>query len=175
MADNVFSNAQQTRNPVLKLCRLRTTDDLSQSTFYVQNFFLEALPLQPRSERSTATTLWFSMARATVASRSFSTFCSPVWIPRKIIKQADQIFRSSSPKLVEVSDARATGRKSLSWIQSTLALICHYRAAYAAAGSFIATLFAGVDLQSSDGRGVSTQLLICADALLFLLNEWKVE
>ena len=38
--------------------------------------------------------------------------------------------------------------------------------ACAAAVSFVATLFAGMDLQGSDGRGVS-QLPICADTLLF--------
>ena len=42
--------------------------------------------------------------------------------------------------------------------------------ACAAAVSFVATLFAGGDLQGSDGRGVS-QLPICADTLFFLLNE----
>ena len=42
--------------------------------------------------------------------------------------------------------------------------------ACAADVSFVTTLFAGVDLQGSDGRGVS-QLPICADTLFFLLNE----
>ena len=36
--DNVFSNDQHSRNPVLKFCGRHTAGDLSQSTFCVQNF-----------------------------------------------------------------------------------------------------------------------------------------
>ena len=80
-AESVFSNVQRSCNPVLKFCGRRTVVDLSQSTFCVQNFFLEAPLLQPGSERYTATTLWFLMAKATVVSRSFSSICSPVGLP----------------------------------------------------------------------------------------------
>ena len=40
---------------------------LPKAPFCVQNFFLEALFLQPGREHCTATTLWCSMAKATVA------------------------------------------------------------------------------------------------------------
>ena len=58
VADNVFSNVQHSRNPVLKFA-----DDVLQVTspkapFCVQNFFLEAPSLQPGRERYTATSLW---------------------------------------------------------------------------------------------------------------------
>ena len=51
---------------------LKFADDVLQVTspkapFCVQNFFLEAPSLQPGRERYTATTLWWSMAKATVA------------------------------------------------------------------------------------------------------------
>ena len=51
---------------------LNFADDALQVTspkapFCVQNFFLEAPSLQPGRERYTATTLWWSMAKATVA------------------------------------------------------------------------------------------------------------
>ena len=39
VADNVFSNVQPSRNPVLKFCRRRTAGDLSQNTILRQNFF----------------------------------------------------------------------------------------------------------------------------------------
>ena len=105
-----------------------------KAPFCVQKFFLEAPSLQPGSERYTATTLWCSMAKASVAvvrvtSRSFSTTCSPVWLPRKTTSPSKRIKSSSPPqqssqtwlqKLVEASDARATGRRSLSWRRSTL-------------------------------------------------------
>ena len=66
VADNVFSNVQHTRNPVLKFCGRRTAGDLSQSTILCPEFFLEAPSLQPGRERYTATTLWCLMAKATV-------------------------------------------------------------------------------------------------------------
>ena len=129
VADNVFSNVQHSRNPVLNFA-----DDALQVTspkapFYVQNFFLEAPSLQPGRERYTATTLWCSMAKATVAvvSRRVTKFlatCSPVWLPRKTTSPSERIKSSSPPqqsshtwlhtKLVEASAARATGRRSLS-------------------------------------------------------------
>ena len=98
VADNVFSNVQHARNPVPKLCGRRTAGDLSQSTFCVQNFFLEAPPLQPGSERDTAATLWFSMAKAMVVSRSFYATCSPVWLPRKTMSPNKRIKLSSPPQ-----------------------------------------------------------------------------
>ena len=84
---------------------LNFADDALQVTspkapFCIQNFFLEALSLQPGRERYTATTLWCSMAKATVAVVS----------PRKVsprlarqcgsqekqrVKQTDQIFKST--------------------------------------------------------------------------------
>ena len=99
VADNVFSNVQHSRNPVLKFCgRRHTAGDLYQSTFCVQNFFLEAPPLQPGSERYTATTLWFSIVKAAVDSRTFSATCSPVWLPRNTTSPSKRIKSSSPPQ-----------------------------------------------------------------------------
>ena len=66
VADNVFSNVQHSRNPVFKFCGRSTAGDLSQSTIPRPELFLEAPSLQPGRERYSATTLWCSMAKATV-------------------------------------------------------------------------------------------------------------
>ena len=93
-------------------------------------------------------------------------------------KQTDQIFKSSSTKFAHlVAKARWSVRRKGDW-KEIAKLKAKYSildlplpaASCAAAVSFVATLFAGVDLQGSDGRGVS-QLPICADTPLFLLNE----
>ena len=57
---------------ILFFCGRRNAGDLSQGTFCVQNFIQEAPPLQPESKRYSATTLWFSTAKATVVSRTVS-------------------------------------------------------------------------------------------------------
>ena len=186
VADNVFSNVQ-----IPAILFLNFADDALQVTspkapFCVQNFFLEAPSLQPRRERYTATTVWCSMAKATVAvvsrrevSPRLARQCGSqkkTTSPSKRIKYSSPPQQSSHTwlqKLVEASDARATGRRSLiSWRRSTLSLCsrstttrlrccCSFRSyGYAVRG---------VDLQGSDGRGVS-QLPICTDTL-FLLNE----
>ena len=80
----------------------RTADDLSQSTFCVQNFFLEVPPLQPGNERYTATTLWFSMAKLAESYGRLMKFLRDllaIVAPKKNeSKQAAQIFKSSSTK-----------------------------------------------------------------------------
>ena len=123
VADNVFSNVQHSRNPVLKLCGRRTAGDLSQSTILRPELFLEGLC--SLEERYTATTLWCSMAKATVAvvshhevSPRLTRQCGS---QEKQRVQSKRIKSSSPPqqsshtwlqKLVEASDA--TGRRSLS-------------------------------------------------------------
>ena len=92
-------------------------------------------------------------------------------------KQADQLFKSSSKKFAHlVAKARWSARRKGDWkeiaeLKAKYSILDLPLPACAAAVSFVATLFAGVDLQGSDGRGVS-QLPICADTLFFfLLNE----
>ena len=129
-----LSNVQHSRNPVLNFCGRRTAQVTSpKAPFCVQNFFLEAPFLQPGRERYTARTLWCSMAKATVAvvsrhevSPQLARQCGS---QEKQLVQAKWIKSSCPPqqsshtwlqKLVEASDASATGRRSLSWRRSTL-------------------------------------------------------
>ena len=69
VADNVFSNVQHSRDPVLKFCGRRTAGDLSQNTILRPELFSWRLRLCSLEENATvtATTLWCSMAKATVA------------------------------------------------------------------------------------------------------------
>ena len=69
VADNVFSNVQHSRNPVLKFCGRRTAGDLSQNTRLRPELFSWRLRLCSLEENATvtATTSWCSMAKATVA------------------------------------------------------------------------------------------------------------
>ena len=131
-------------------------------------------PLQPGSERYTAMTLWFSMA---VVSRKVSPRLALLASvnPKKNneSKQADQIFKSSSTKFAPLAaKARSSVRRKGDWKD-----IANLKVKYsgldlplptcAAALSFVVTLFAGVELHGSDGRNVSTQLSICAEAFFF--------
>ena len=107
VADNVFSNVQHSRNPVLKFCGRRTAGDLSQSTILRPELFLEAPSLQPERERYTATTLWCSMAKATVADVSRhevlrDLFASVAPKKNNESKQTDQIFKSLSTKFAHL-------------------------------------------------------------------------
>ena len=98
-----------------------TAGDVSQSAFYwyVQNSSWRLRLCSLVANATLTTTLRFSMAKATVVSRSFSATCSPVWLPRKITSPCKRIKSSGPPqqsshpwqqKLVEASDARASGR-----------------------------------------------------------------
>ena len=119
---NVFSNVQHSRIPVLKFCARHTAGDFSQSTFCVQNFFLEAPPFQPESERATLLQLcgsrWQKLRLSHEVSPRLARQCgSRKKKENNEPKQADQIFKSSSrkfaplvAKLVEAPDARATER-----------------------------------------------------------------
>ena len=72
VADNVFSNVQHSGNPVLKFCGRRTAGDLSQTNILRPELFPGGSIFAASSgrERYTATTLWCSMAKATVAASS---------------------------------------------------------------------------------------------------------
>ena len=126
VADNVFSNVYHSHNPVLKLCGWRTAGDLSQSTILRPELFPGGSVFA--AWKRTLHCYNFvvldgeSYGRGRLTSRSFSATCSPVWLPRKT--SPSKRIKSSSPpqqsshsrfqKLVEASDARATGRRSLS-------------------------------------------------------------
>ena len=89
---------------------------------------------------------------------------------QRVQANRDQIFKSSSTKFAHlVAKARWSVRRKGDW-KEIVKLKAKYSIlelpACAAAVSFAATLFAGVDLQGSDGRGAS-QLPICADTLFF--------
>ena len=184
VADNVFSNVQHSRNPVLKFCGRRTAGDLSQTwakaPFCVQNFFLEAPSLQPGRECYTATTLWCSMAKATVAVVLHHEVSPRLAGQCGSEEKRVQANGSNLPVLLNkvahlVAKACWSVRRNGDWkeiakLKAKYSILDLPQPASAAAVSFVATLFAGVDLQGSDGRGVS-QLPICADTLFFLLNE----
>ena len=128
------------------------------------------------SERYTATTVWFSMA---VVSREVSPRLALLTsvAPKKNneSEQADQIFKSSSTKFAPlVAKARwSVGRKGdwkdIAKLRAKYSSLDLPLPACAAALSFAATLFPGMrkDLQGFDGRYVSTQLSIYAEAFFF--------
>ena len=133
VADNVFSNVQHSRNPVLKFCGRRTAGDLSKSailrprTFSWRSVF--AAGKRTLHCYNFVVLDGESYGRGRLTSRNFSATCSPVWLPRKTTSPSKRNKSSSPPqesshtwlqKLVEASDARATGRRSLSWRRSTL-------------------------------------------------------
>ena len=109
-----------------------------------------------------------SYGRGRLTSRSFSATCWPVWIPRKTTSPSKRIKSSSPPqkKFAHlVAKARWSARRKGDWkeiakLKAKYSILDLPLPACAAAVSFVATLFAGVDLQGSDGRGVS-QLPIC--------------
>ena len=121
-----------------------------------------------------------SDGRGRLTSRSFSAICSPVWLPRKTTSPSKWIKSSSPPqqsshtrlqKLVEASACQGDWKEIAKLkVKYSILDLPLPAASCAAAVSFVATLFAGVDLQGSDGRGIS-QLPICAYTLLFLLNK----
>ena len=165
---------------------LNFADDALQVTspkapFCVENFFLEAPSLQPGRERYTATTLWCSMSKAIRSWSSHVTkflrnlLASVATKKNNEPKQTDQIFKSSTKFANLVAKARWSVRRKGDWkeiakLKAKYSILGLPLPACAAAVSFVAMLFAGVDLQSSDRRGVSW-LPICADTLFFLLNE----
>ena len=106
--------------------------------------------MHPGRELYTATTLWCSMAKATVAVVSRREV-SPR-LARQCGSQEKQRVQANGSNLqVLLKKVRKLGCKSsLKAIYSILDLPLP---ACAAAVSFVATLFAGVDLQGSDGRG----------------------
>ena len=121
VADNVFSNVQHSRNPVLKFCGRRTAGDLSQSTILRPELFPGGSVFA--AWKRTLHCYNFvvldgeSYGRGRLTSRSFSATCSPVWLPRKTTSPSKRIKSSNPPqqsshnwlqKLVEASDARAT-------------------------------------------------------------------
>ena len=75
-------------------------------------------------------------------------------------KQTDQIFKSSSTKFAHlVAKAHRSIRRKGDWkeiakLKAKYSILDLPLPACAAAASFVATLFAGVDLQGSNGRGV---------------------
>ena len=124
VADNVFSNVL-----FLKFCGRRTAGDLSHSTILRPELF----PGGPVFAAWKRTLHCYnvvvldgeSYGRGRLTSRSFSATCacSPVWLPRKTTSPSKRVKSSSPPqqsshtwlrKFVEASDARATGRRSLS-------------------------------------------------------------
>ena len=118
--------------------------------FCIQNLFLEAPSLQPGRERYTATTLWCSMAKATVAVVSRHEV-SP-WLARlrKITSQSKRInFKSSSTKFAHlVAKARWSVRRKGDWkeiakLKAKYSILDLPLPACAAAVSFVTTLFAG--------------------------------
>ena len=107
VADNVFSNVQHSRNPVLKFCGRRTAGDLSQSTILRPELFPGGSVFAAERERYTATTLWCSMAKATVAVVSRHEVLRDLFVsvaPKKNneSKPMDQIFKSSSTKFAHL-------------------------------------------------------------------------
>ena len=161
---------------------LNFPDDALQVTtpkapFCVQNFFPEAPSLQPGRERCTATTSWCSMAKATVAVVSRHEVSSR--LARQCGSQEKQQVQVNGSNLQALlNKVRTLGCKSslkrqtqgdwkeIAKLKAKYSILDLPLPACAAAVSFVATLFAGVDLQGSDGRGVS-QLPICADTLFF--------
>ena len=139
--------------------------------------------MQPGREQYTASNFVVldgeSYNRGRLTSRNFFATCSPVGLPRKTTSPNKRIKSSSPPqqsshtwlqKLVEASDARATGRRSLLKLKAKYSILDQQLHACAAAVSFVATLFAGVDLQGSR----RTRRFTVADLrrhTFFLLNE----
>ena len=93
VADNVFSNVQHSRNPVLKFCGRRSAGDLSQSTILRPELFPGGSVFA--AWKRTLHCYNFvvldgeSYGRGRLTSRSFSATCSPVWLPRKQRVQAN--------------------------------------------------------------------------------------
>ena len=125
VADNVYSNVQHSRNPVLKFCGRHTAGDLSQSTIMRPELFPGGSVFAALKKTLHCYNFVVldgeSYGRGRLTSRSFAATCSPVWLPRKTTSPSKRIKSSSPPqqsshtwlqKLVEVSDARATGRTS---------------------------------------------------------------
>ena len=132
-ADNVFSNCQHSRNPLLKFWGRRNAGDLSQSTYVHSASRTFSWRLRLCSLKVNSTLLQLCGSRRwklrSTHERSLRDFLASV-APKKnnACKRANQIFKSSctnfapwQEKLVEAPDSRTTGRISLySWGRRTL-------------------------------------------------------
>ena len=110
VADNVFSNVQHSRNPVLKSCGRRTTGDFSQSTILRPELFpggsVFALWKRTLHCYNFVVLDGKSYGRGRLTSRSFSATCSPLLLPRKTTSPRKRIKSSSAPQ-----------ESSLTWLQ----------------------------------------------------------
>ena len=104
VADNVFSNVQHSRNPVLKFCRQRTAGDLSQSTILRPELFLggSVFAAWKRTLHCHDFVVidgeCYGRGRTRLTSRSFSATFSPAWLPRKTTSPSKRIKSSSLPQ-----------------------------------------------------------------------------
>ena len=102
VADNVFSNVQHSRNPVLKFCGRRTAGDVSQSTILRPELFPGGSVFA--AWKRTVHCYNFvvldgeSYGCGRLTSRSFSATCWPVWLPRKTMSPSKRIKSSSPPQ-----------------------------------------------------------------------------
>ena len=111
VADNVFSNVQHSRNPVLKFCGRRTAGDLSKSAILRPELFPGDPSLQPGREHYTATTLWCSMAKATVAVVSRHEI-SPRLAPQFGSQEKQRVQVNGTDLPVLLKKVRTLGYKS---------------------------------------------------------------
>ena len=110
VADKVFSNDQHSRNPVLNFAEDALQVTSPKAPFCVWNFFLESPSLQPGRERYTATTLWCSMAKATVSVVSRHEV-SPR-LARQCGSQEQRVQANGSNLQVLLNKVRTLGCKS---------------------------------------------------------------
>ena len=109
VADNVFSNVQHSRNPVLKFCGRRTTGDLSQLKHHsASRTFSWRLRLCTLEENSTLLQLcgarWRKLrSRSSHVAKFLRGLLASV-APKKNneSKQTDQIFKRSSRKFANL-------------------------------------------------------------------------
>ena len=108
VADNVFSNVQHSRNPVLKFCGRRTTGDFSQSTILRPELFSWRLRLCTLEENATLLQLcgarWRKLrSRSSHVTKFLRDLLASV-APKKNneSKQTDQIFKCSSRKFANL-------------------------------------------------------------------------
>ena len=183
VADNVFSNVQHSRNPVLILLRTTHCRWPLPKHHSASRTFSWRLHLCSLEKNATLLQLcgarWRKLrSRSSHVTKFLRDLLASVAPKKNESKQMDQIFKSSSTKFAHlVAKARWSVRRKGDWkeiaklkAKYSIAILDLQLPACAADVSFVTTLFAGVDLQRSDGRGVS-QLPICADTHFFLLNE----
>ena len=166
VADNVFSNVQHSRNPVLKFCRRRTTGDFSQSTILRPELFPGGSVFAPWKRTLYRYNLVVldgeSYGRGRLTSRSFSATCSPVWL-RKTTSPSKRIKSSSAPQ-----------ESSQTWLQKLVeGDLLHSRSTTTRLRC--SCFFRGYAVRWRGSSGLRrtrvSQLPICADTLFFLLNE----